>query len=487
MSLARKLALRITALIVGLAVLAGASVWGLMGLGGYFQVAEDEYRQLRSVYEVGHHAATARLMINADLGDRAAIVDELNNALEQTRSLRGDVDVARLEAMAAALSSVITRAQQQRDLQPSLASINTTLGQVAELAADLRQSIIDNRRAASAHLRNTIIAVTAVAAFMMLAGTWIGAAQYRSVMTPLRRLEHAVRRAAAADFNTPIEPEGDREFTRLAEQFNQMAAQLDTLYRDLEDQVRIRSRQLVQSERLASVGYLAAGFAHEINNPLGIICGYAESTLARMETSGDADSQTRTAKAMRIICEEAFRCRDITTKLLTLARPGSGDRQTVELEPVARRVIDMLAGLPQFKPHRISLDAGDTPLTVTANEGELVQVLINLVANALESIDRDAGHVRVRLARQAGWAVVEVTDDGRGMSDDTAARVFEPFFTDKPQRDLRGTGLGLSVAHAIVEQHGGRLRAASEGPGRGSTFTIELPAAASKPVEPTHA
>jgi signal transduction histidine kinase len=384
------------------------------------------------------------------------------------------------------LETVAEKTARQTDLRPEIASINVALGQVAELAARIRTTIVSNRRAATAHLYYTLIAVVAFTTLIMCIGVWIGVAQYRSVMHPLRRLEMAVRRAAAADFTSQVPVEGDREFAQLAAQFNRMADQLGALYCDLESQVAIRSRQLVQSERLASVGYLAAGLAHEINNPLGIICGYAEAALARLDQSAEAhDAQTMAlaGKALRIICEEAFRCRDITSQLLSLARPGRQDaarREPVNLVPVARRVVDMLAGLPQFKQNTLKLHTAGAPLIAEACEAEVVQVLINLVANALEAVDSGAGgpgRVDVKLRRDDDWIVVEVVDNGRGMSPEIAARVFEPFFTDKPRRDLRGTGLGLSVAHAIVDQHGGRLRAASAGEGRGSTFTLQLPVA----------
>jgi signal transduction histidine kinase len=113
------------------------------------------------------------------------------------------------------------------------------------------------------------------------------------------------------------------------------------------------------------------------------------------------------------------------------------------------------------------------------HEGELTQVMVNLLVNALEATP-GSGKVTVEAMRHDEWVQVKVIDNGRGMDEATLRRVFEPFFTDKPQRDQRGTGLGLSVSHAIITQHGGRLTAASNGPGRGSVFAVELPAAAGK-------
>jgi signal transduction histidine kinase len=319
----------------------------------------------------------------------------------------------------------------------------------------------------------------------------LGLWQYRSVLKPLNRLSGAVRRVARGQFGVRILEGGmptgdDNEFARLAADFNRMADQLDSFYKDLEQKVAEKSKELIRSERLASVGYLAAGVAHEINNPLGIISGYAEYALSEMKNGKPAAAAGDLEGTLKVIRDEAFRCKDITAKLLSLARPGDSQRHPVNLADTAEQVVSILGGLRDFKDRTITVRAespGD-PLVVSAVEGEMKQVLMNLLINALEATDDGTGEVRVTVTRDADQHVtLTVSDNGRGMTPDTLERVFEPFYTERRPRDPNspprpGTGLGLSITHAIIQSHGGRITAHSDGPGLGSRFVIELPAAA---------
>jgi signal transduction histidine kinase len=259
-----------------------------------------------------------------------------------------------------------------------------------------------------------------------------------------------------------------------------MAEELDEFYCRLEDQVRTKSRELVQSERLASVGFLAAGVAHEINNPLNIISGYAELTSRQMDPARGPmtpESSREARESVRIIRDEAFRCKEITEKLLSLARTGSNGRQPLDLSDVARDVASMTRGLQNYKDRRLTVKFDPAePLEVQANLTEMKQVLLNLTINALESTEPVAGEVSIEGRRTRDWIELQVNDNGRGMGPEVLRHVFEPFFTVRRGPNARGTGLGLSITHAIVESHGGRIYAESDGPGLGARFTICLPA-----------
>ena len=315
----------------------------------------------------------------------------------------------------------------------------------------------------------TLVAVFCIV--IVLAAGVLGMMQYRSAITPLRRLATAARAMAGGRFDALVPVSGDAEFADLAADFNRMATELRTLYQDLERKVAAQSRELVRSERLASVGYLAAGVAHEINNPLSIITGYGERAIQQLERGGESEI---TVKHLRIMCEEAYRCKAITDKLLSLARPGEEKRTSVELSKLAREVIALAEGLPDHAGQTITLEAGGDAM-VLASADELKQVLLNLILNAFDASEGFSGHVAVRVEGSNGTAALSVTDQGRGMDAQTIERVFEPFFTDKRGSQQAGTGLGLSISHAIIMSHGGRLTAASDGPGCGSRFTIELP------------
>jgi len=310
-----------------------------------------------------------------------------------------------------------------------------------------------------------------------------------------------------------------------------MAAELDDLYHKLEAKVAAKSKELVRSERLASVGYLAAGVAHEINNPLGIIVGYAECMMMELkerqaaaakagygEAAADPVAED-IARTLQIICDEAFRCKTITHKLLSLAKPGEDSRRHVDLGDVAAGVVSVLGGVRPFRDRRLSVraeSASRDDLVVNAVEAEMKQVVMNLAINALEAIAPEPspdgldwtsgsnaavqGEVRIHVARRDGSVELTVSDTGRGMTAQTLERVFEPFFTEKrgSGTDIgallppaaaaeglerrHGTGLGLSIAHAIVEAHGGRITAHSDGLGKGSIFTVRLPAAVPVPL-----
>jgi signal transduction histidine kinase len=287
-----------------------------------------------------------------------------------------------------------------------------------------------------------------------------------------------VHSVARGKFSQRVEVRGNDEIASLAGDFNCMADELDGFYRDLERKVAEKSRDLVRSERLASVGYLAAGVAHEINNPLGIISGYAEYSLEQLKQSpGGSAGNGELAKALGVICDEAFRCKEITAKLLSLSRAADEARTRVNLADIARQVVEMVGGLRDHRERKIDIRGERADLMVLANEAEMKQVTLNLLVNALEASPSHGGEVRVELGADENMVRMAVIDNGKGMSAETSQHVFEPFFTEKKGDGRRGIGLGLSITHAIVESHGGRIRAASDGPGKGSRFEVELPAA----------
>jgi signal transduction histidine kinase len=238
-----------------------------------------------------------------------------------------------------------------------------------------------------------------------------------------------------------------------------------------------KSRELVRAERLASVGYLAAGVAHEINNPLNIISGYAELSLKALRRNGVSARDAEAVEHLAIIRSEAFRCKEITTRLLSLAKGGADGREIVSLRDAVENIADLVRGLKIIRHRRLRVDLeGEKPLLVQANLTEMKQVLLNLIVNAFEAVS-EGGEVTVTGVSTADWVEVEVVDNGRGMSGETLERVFEPFFTNKRGAGEPGTGLGLSISYAIITGHGGEIHAHSDGPGRGSRFKIRLPAA----------
>lgn len=469
MTLARKLTIQLTALVVAVALIAAAALVGLQRLNTTLEGVGNEYEQLRAVYQIGHHAAAARLLLRNGIDD-SSVGEQLYRGVRETERLAGlfgQTAADRLESVERIRGLWILADHRPATGQSSTEPLNRVLSEVATLAGKINSDIAADRAAANDQLDVTITVVTTLSVGVLFAAILVGFMQYRAVMRPLRALDEAMDRAAEAKFTQRVEPASEAEFAQLADRFNQMAERLNSHYQTLEDEVNTKSRALVRSERLAGVGYLAAGLAHEINNPLGIIGGYAEAALAKPD---DCD---RAAKALRVIADEAFRCKEITGKLLSLARPTDAEPTDVDLAHVLAHAADLMRGLESFSGHTVDTDLADG-LVVTGHASELTQVAINLLANALEATP-SGGRVSISAERRGPWAHVAVVDSGRGMTAEQLERVFEPFYTDAPERDTPGTGLGLAVTHAIVAQHGGRITATSGGDGAGATFTIELP------------
>jgi two-component system, NtrC family, sensor kinase len=353
------------------------------------------------------------------------------------------------------------------------------IDRLADLSAELPSFLQERLHDLSHEVRSgyrTLIVTTwasALAAATLLAA--LGAMSYRWVFRPLRLLGNGSRRVAAGDFGFRLKLDSSDEMAELAAALNDMTERFEEIRDDLDRQVQLRTREVIRSEQLASVGFLAAGVAHEINNPLASIAMCAESLESRLEglAPDDADAQI-VKRYLELIQNEAFRCKGITEKLLDFSRLGEVRRQATAMLALVADVADMLRHVGRFAGRTIEIDEGPDVL-VMVNPQEIKQVVLNLLVNALDSID-ESGHVRVGVRRSGTEALLTITDDGCGMTEEVLEHLFEPFFTRR--RSGQGTGLGLSIVHRIVADHGGRIAATSAGAGQGSTFRVTLPVAA---------
>ena len=237
----------------------------------------------------------------------------------------------------------------------------------------------------------------------------------------------------------------------------------------LEEQVHDRTQQLLQSEKLAAMGSLLAGVAHELNNPLSVVLGQA-ALLQQM--AGEGPMASRAAK----IAKAAERCARIVKNFLALARQQPMERQTVSLNRVAEEAVELLAySLRVDSVETILQLAPDLP-DIWADPHQLHQIVVNLVSNAHQAMRAIETSRRITLSTRrdpaSGRVQLEVADTGPGIPEDVQRRIFEPFFTTKPVG--QGTGLGLSLCQGIVERHGGVIRVASR-PGHGASFFVQLP------------
>jgi two-component system NtrC family sensor kinase len=299
---------------------------------------------------------------------------------------------------------------------------------------------------------------------------------HRWVLHPVRLLQRGVRRVARGRFDYQIVLNTGDEMQALAEAFNDMTTRLSATYADLERQVQERSKQLVRSERLAGVGFLAAGVAHEINNPLASIAFCSEALENRLtpmlEASSSVDAPT-VRNYLRMIQDEAFRCKRITEKLLDFSRCNDIQRQRTDLAGLIQEVVEMIQHMGKYRSKTITFSPREAVVALVDSQ-EIKQVVLNLVVNALDCMET-GGLLRIDLRMTEGMAEMTFVDDGCGMNAEVLDNIFEPFFTRR--KVGKGTGLGLSITHRIVSQHHGEISAISPGEGLGATFTVRLPTA----------
>jgi signal transduction histidine kinase len=335
---------------------------------------------------------------------------------------------------------------------------------------------------------------SAILAIGMLVGLFVYARS--AVVRPFKNLLYGARRVANCDFAYRIHTSSSDEIAELAHAINLSAQSFLAIQKDLKEQVRQRSEEVIRNEQLASVGFLAAGVAHEINNPLAAIAWSAEALEARLhrilhpimqdsaplsatptESLAGADLDTLRTY-LRRIQDEAFRCKGITERLLDFSRLGTIQRkQQTDMNAIVEDVVDMVRHLGPYRSQKIEVEISDTPAIAWASPQEMTQVVLNLVTNALESLDPDSrsGVVRVKVHHRPEQDQVHlvIEDNGCGMDQEVLKHLFEPFFTRR--RDGRGTGLGLPITNRIITDHGGRITPRSDGPGLGSRFEITLP------------
>jgi signal transduction histidine kinase/putative methionine-R-sulfoxide reductase with GAF domain len=240
-----------------------------------------------------------------------------------------------------------------------------------------------------------------------------------------------------------------------------------TLARQLE-------RQVLLTERLTTAGRMAAGVAHELNNPLATIAGCAEALRGRLKepTLAGRPELDDFPRYLGLIEEEAFRCKEITGSLLQFVREPDSRRRATDLNALVVKTIELLSHQSRYAGAHLATELDPALPEVTVNEGQLRQVFLGLASNALDAMG-GGGTLTIRTRRQRREVEVEFEDQGPGIPEELHQRVFEPFFTTKPTG--QGTGLGLAIAQGIVADHGGRIELVSA-PGQGARFLVALPA-----------
>jgi two-component system NtrC family sensor kinase len=251
-----------------------------------------------------------------------------------------------------------------------------------------------------------------------------------------------------------------------------------------DEEMKLMNRQMIERGKLASLGEMAAGIAHEINNPVAIMveeAGWIEDLLED-EDLREAENIEEFQRALSQIQKQGLRCRDITQKLLSFARSSSGRTELLDVNPLVEELLGLFAQQARYgNVSLVSKPATDPPV-VRASQTEIQQVLFNLIGNALDALT-EVGGGRITVATETGdgMVLIRVSDDGPGIPAEDRQRIFEPFFTTKPVG--KGTGLGLAICYGIATKLGGHieLKASEQG---GAEFRVELPPAGPVPKRP---
>lgn len=335
------------------------------------------------------------------------------------------------------------------------------------------------------------IALAYVAMNAFIAGSFGWYLISRTVVRPVRRLVEATRRVAGGDLAARVPAGGNDELSDLARDFNRMTETLAGRLADLREaneSLKAAREEVVRSEKLASVGRLAAGVAHELGNPVGAVTGYV-STMIRSLPAGDTSED---GEMLRRIDREMKRVDRIIRDLLDYARPREETRAPIDVDDVVDGALAVVGVQKAFKRISIERERGEGAKRSLGDPHRLQQVVVNLLINAADAVESASErrivietvrtefpvipHERRRRedgAAPAGPAVaVRVRDTGEGIAAEHLPLLFDPFFTTKEPG--RGTGLGLAIARPIVEAMGGRLLVTSTR-GHGSTFEVLLP------------
>ncbi|CAN0445213.1 unnamed protein product, partial [Hapterophycus canaliculatus] len=308
----------------------------------------------------------------------------------------------------------------------------------------------------SAHVRSQYqfgLACAVVSFFgaVIITATMVAYFQW-TVIGPFSNLVSYARLVANGKYENTIDLGPDDEIGELAAILNRMTdgfrhsmMKINELVHEQEEEIQIRTREVIRNEQLASVGFLAAGFAHEINNPMAAIAWSAESLETRINELQmvapenrivDEDMMESLSESLQRIEGEAYRCKSITERMLSFSRVGHVERELIDLVPLINDVVDLVGTLGKYKCQNILVE-GAASVDAYANSQEIRQVVLNLVTNAMESVDED-GSVTIELQSIGQVASVKVRDTGCGMTNEVIQHLFEPFYTRR--RDGSGTG-----------------------------------------------
>jgi len=289
-----------------------------------------------------------------------------------------------------------------------------------------------------------------------------------SISTPIRRLEKVTKKIAGSDFSETIEVTGSDEIASLQISFNQMEENLKDAMSALEQtiaQLQEKQARLVEAEKLASIGKLAAGIAHEINNPLTSILTFSSLLLEQCPASDPRHTK------LKMVVKETTRVRNIVRQVLSFAKEAPLRTEKINLNQPVTEIVESLIAQDVFQGIELDLDLADGLQDIFIDPVQIGQVVLNILLNATHAIV-PPGKIRVSTRAAGNYLELIISDTGKGIPEENLQKIFDPFFTTKDKS--RGTGLGLAVSYGIIKKHGGEIEVRSK-LNEGSTFIVRLP------------
>ncbi len=314
-----------------------------------------------------------------------------------------------------------------------------------QLITNNRNVITESERYLKRYINNSTYLAYVIIIFFIILGVLLVIIITKSIVDPIKEIE------MASDSLLPVNT-NKVEMESLRERFQLM---IDTL--------TANQQKMIVSERRAAVGEITAGISHELNNPVGIICGFAEFLLQK-KTLNDGDMEY-----IEDIYGEAVRCKKLLGDLLDFARTPAPCYIRNNLRSLIQEIVKLLMYQDKYKNVKFNFQPGEEDPEIEIDAVQIKQVLLNIMINSCEAMEYE-GKIDILLSYSAGSAVVRISDNGPGIKEDERSKIFTPFYTTKS----KGVGLGLAICRDIIEKHNGSIKIGGE-PGLGAEFIIEIP------------
>ena len=423
-------------------------------IGKYLAVLKDSIAKIREEAErnIGEEHVAKMMRSIAEYEDRIGSLGRVRS--DQERLRRG--------GRGGAGERLLALQQEER------AKVEQLRGVAREIQVYVAENAQSERSDIARILKVSSILLVITMGLIVVLGSVINSKLARSIVTPIRNLERITKKITRGDFSESIEVKGHDEISSLAESFNQMEDKLDHAMNSLEDiikQLQEKQAQLVEAEKLAGIGKLAAGIAHEINNPLTSVLTFSNLMLEQCPPDDPRYDK------LKLMARETDRARTIVRQLLNFGRESVIKPVKININQPVTEIAESLVAQEAFKDIELSLKLADNLPEVYADPAQVGQVVLNILLNAIHAITPPG---RIDVSTRLADKSVEVifTDSGKGIPEEHLHKIFDPFFSTKAA--TKGTGLGLAVSYGIIKKHGGEITVASA-VGKGTTFTVRMP------------